>query len=76
MPRRQDLPISLPLCESYAAKPGQTWLPRGRSLVELSVGVTPLRFLNWPLIRGPLVAVRQHPYAGVPFKRSVPFAPP
>ena len=39
-------------------KIGKTWLPRGRSLAELSIGVTPLRFLNWPLIRGPF------PYAG------------
>jgi hypothetical protein len=51
-------------------KIGKTWLPRGRSLDELSIGVTPLRFLNWPLIRGPF------PYAGVPFKRFVPFPPP
>jgi hypothetical protein len=37
---------------------------------ELSIAVTPLRFLNWLLIRGPF------PYAGVQFKRSAPFPPP
>jgi hypothetical protein len=51
-------------------KLGKTWLPRGCSLAELSIGVTPFHFLNWPLIRGPI------PYAGVPFKRSAPFPPP
>jgi len=41
-------------------------LPWG-SLDELSPAVTPLRFLVWPLIRGPF------PYAGVQPNRFVSF---
>jgi len=56
------------------AKSGQTWLPRGCSLLELSSGVTPPPVRLGPLFElaadpRPLVAVRQHPYAGVPSKR-------
>jgi hypothetical protein len=50
-PRRQDLAFSLPLeratpilRQGYGmagVKIGKTWLPRGRSLAELSIGVTP-----------------------------------
>jgi len=68
-PPSQACRFRFPL-KDYAAKTGKTWLPRGRPLAELSIGVTPLHFLNWPLIRGPF------PYAGVPFKRFAPFPPP
>ena len=55
----------------YAAKAGGLGFPSRGSLRELSFADAPLHSLPWPLIHGPLKAVRQHAYAGGQGKRSV-----